>query len=430
MPGVNSLIIPYLVVIFNTHQKGGFMKFAIIILSYIIPFSLLAAAPNDIVATYWDGSKKFTFLRKQFHKELGFKRKIALRDQKTQKRFLRRMIIKKVASMEARKQGLHKKSYFKDQLKKYIQKKVLLGAFINAHFPRDREFNYKFKLYRTRHIVLRIKGNKPVERKRKRRKMQNILQQIKIKGVSIFPKLARQYGEDGSASSGGKLGLLTEFQMGYDKTFLMAARALSPGQVSDIVTTKHGLHLIKCDEIVVMTPGKFRKMFPKSNDRKKARKRKKLKNNIWYTAVWKWINRTIKKSRHIRYRPRYISRGKEHLAFFKIIHPGYSYSVTAAELRKVMKKIPVRVLKRYGIYRKKNNTRPFSYKELQLYQKWFITFPVLKYGGVIHNVTITSFYKKKVVKAKRRILVRMLKKRMPDYKMSLFKKYRVKLFLK
>jgi parvulin-like peptidyl-prolyl isomerase len=70
---------------------------------------------------------------------------------------------------------------------------------------------------------------------------QEVLQ--KLNGGESFAKLAEQYSIDGSRKHGGDLG---EFGRGMMvKEFEQAAFALEKGQVSGIVKTQFGYHIIK-----------------------------------------------------------------------------------------------------------------------------------------------------------------------------------------
>jgi foldase protein PrsA len=63
-----------------------------------------------------------------------------------------------------------------------------------------------------------------------------------------FARLARQRStDDGSASSGGSLGAFSEaqFVQQFDPTFVEAALALDPGEISGVVRTQFGFHLIE-----------------------------------------------------------------------------------------------------------------------------------------------------------------------------------------
>ena len=70
-------------------------------------------------------------------------------------------------------------------------------------------------------------------------------QEIKAKltGGESFSKLAQQYSIDVSKKRGGDLGLFGRGVM--VKEFEKAAFALEKGQVSDIVKTQFGYHIIK-----------------------------------------------------------------------------------------------------------------------------------------------------------------------------------------
>lgn len=80
------------------------------------------------------------------------------------------------------------------------------------------------------------------------KKAEEILDKIK-KGEEKFEELAKKYSGDITAVQGGDLGYFSQGQMVPE--FEKAAFALNPGEVSDIVKTKFGYHIIQVIEKLV-----------------------------------------------------------------------------------------------------------------------------------------------------------------------------------
>jgi len=73
-----------------------------------------------------------------------------------------------------------------------------------------------------------------------------VLAKAKVKGAD-FAKLAQQYSEDPSVKeNNGDLGFFTKDRMVAE--FSKAAFALAPGEISDVVATQYGFHIIKLEE--------------------------------------------------------------------------------------------------------------------------------------------------------------------------------------
>ena len=98
---------------------------------------------------------------------------------------------------------------------------------------------------KARHILIMTEGKSDAEKKQALAKAEDLLKQLKA--GADFSQLAQKNSEDTSnAPKGGDLGWFPHGQMVAE--FDKAAFALKPGQLSGIVTTKFGYHIIKLDE--------------------------------------------------------------------------------------------------------------------------------------------------------------------------------------
>src|SRR6185503_4279709 len=68
----------------------------------------------------------------------------------------------------------------------------------------------------------------------------------RARGGEDFAKLAQEFSSDGSKDKGGDLGWFGHGDMVPE--FEQAAFALKPGEISDIVQSKFGFHIIKLEE--------------------------------------------------------------------------------------------------------------------------------------------------------------------------------------
>jgi peptidyl-prolyl cis-trans isomerase C len=95
---------------------------------------------------------------------------------------------------------------------------------------------------RASHILVRVPENADAATKQKAKaEIESVLKQARA--GADFAKLAQQHSQDGSAAQGGDLNYFGHGQM--VPPFEQAAFALKPGQISDVVTTQFGYHIIK-----------------------------------------------------------------------------------------------------------------------------------------------------------------------------------------
>lgn len=118
---------------------------------------------------------------------------------------------------------------------------------IKRFFERNQEAKYTTpKQVRASHILKKVPQDAPAETMAKvRKEMEKIVAEAKKGGD--FAKLAARHSEDYTKDKGGDLGFFEHEEMLPE--FSDAAFSLEPGNLSGIVRTNFGLHLIKVTEV-------------------------------------------------------------------------------------------------------------------------------------------------------------------------------------
>lgn len=111
----------------------------------------------------------------------------------------------------------------------------------NAYSSQKERFRNPERL-RIRHILLKTTDKKPEEVTKIEAKMKDLLKQVK--GGADFGDLAKKNSEDpGSAIKGGELDWVTRGQT--VKNFESTAFALKPNELSDVIKTEYGFHILQ-----------------------------------------------------------------------------------------------------------------------------------------------------------------------------------------
>ena len=114
-------------------------------------------------------------------------------------------------------------------------------------FYRLHEEDYKEpEKVRARQILFRIPPKAKTSEIKAIQKRAEMVLELARKGED-FAELARKYSQDSTASKGGDLGYFTRADM--VKPFSDAAFSLEKGEISDLVRTRFGLHIIKVEDI-------------------------------------------------------------------------------------------------------------------------------------------------------------------------------------
>jgi peptidyl-prolyl cis-trans isomerase D len=152
--------------------------------------------------------------------------------------------------------GEHRETYRLPARRKIVYVRFSPRDYLDEVQPSDAEIEDYYRLHldeyqqpkkaRARHILFRIPPAATTPQ------IQAIVDRAKdvlakARGGEDFAALARKYSEDTTAANGGDLGYLGQTDM--EKPFAEAAFSLKKGEISDLVRTRFGLHIIKVEDI-------------------------------------------------------------------------------------------------------------------------------------------------------------------------------------
>lgn len=172
------------------------------------------------------------------------------------KKFLDDLVLQELLAQEAKKQGLDKDKELIKSLEKIkskllaktvIEKQVIDATKISEDdmkkYYEDHKKDFEVpEQINASHILVKTKeGATDAENKAALEKAEGLLK--KIKGGADFATLAKESSDCPSSAKGGELGLFSKGQMVPE--FEEAAFKLKPGEVSGVVKTKFGYHIIK-----------------------------------------------------------------------------------------------------------------------------------------------------------------------------------------
>lgn len=146
---------------------------------------------------------------------------------------------------------------FRRQAKMELEKGMMLNEELRQHvtIPQDQiqayydahhaDFTIKQEKYRLAQILVAVPPNaSPAEVAAAKAKIDDARKKA-IAGED-FGELAKRYSDDDSKAQGGELGVFAPDDI-MDE-ILAAIKNVPPGQISDIVRTKHGFHIIKVEQ--------------------------------------------------------------------------------------------------------------------------------------------------------------------------------------
>src|SRR5262249_36993865 len=109
------------------------------------------------------------------------------------------------------------------------------------------------------HIMIRVgPGAMPTERAAAKDKLRALRAEI-VAGRLDFAEAAKKHSQCPSAPQGGDLGYILPKGMLTDEAFCKAAFAMKPGELSDVVESAYGVHLIRVTDRKPGMPSTFEK---------------------------------------------------------------------------------------------------------------------------------------------------------------------------
>ncbi|MGQ9604060.1 MAG: peptidylprolyl isomerase [bacterium] len=127
-------------------------------------------------------------------------------------------------------------------IEKHSQVKKVSDEEARTFYDQNKERFVQPERIRASHILIQVDANaSPTEKQAERKEAERILSELK-KGAD-FAQLASQYSDCPSKQKGGDLGYFSRGQM--VEPFEEAAYALGVGEISGIVETQYGYHIIK-----------------------------------------------------------------------------------------------------------------------------------------------------------------------------------------
>jgi len=172
-------------------------------------------------------NEQLSTLRKQFPSEAEFKGALS------------KMNLSEVHIKSQFKQGMAIQQFVDKQ---FVQKVTVSDKEIKDYYDSHPDSFKQPEQVRASHILIKVDPQADKSQKAEaRKKLKKI--KLKLQKGEDFAALAKEFSQGPSSTKGGDLGSFSRGQM--VKPFEEVAFALKPGEVSDIVETRFGYHLIK-----------------------------------------------------------------------------------------------------------------------------------------------------------------------------------------
>jgi parvulin-like peptidyl-prolyl isomerase len=204
-----------------------------------------------------------TIMRQFLQRQLAGKSPIALHSAEVTKH-LKELEAGLAKNKQTLAEFLKEAGQTEDELRANIVKEILWETYINEHLSDAQVLKYyqEYKPFfdkvvvRASHILIRLpQSATPKEREAARSRLLALRKQI-VSGEITFADAARKYSACSSKDQGGDLGFFPR-KFVVLEPFAKAAFELKVGEMSGVVETDYGLHLIKVVDRSKGEPSKF-----------------------------------------------------------------------------------------------------------------------------------------------------------------------------
>ncbi|MEW6187503.1 MAG: peptidylprolyl isomerase [Thermodesulfobacteriota bacterium] len=278
-----------------------FKRFFIMALITLVVPTGLPAQDKEILAKV--GTRKIT--QSDLNRLISFhepeQQKMIEKNPQVKEALLWQMIRSMVVADSARKKSFDKKPEVRAQQEiminnflaaMYLQKEVVEKVTVNEEKART---YYKDNLdafrtpetIRARHILIKTDPEaKEEDKKKTKEKAEGVLK--KLKEGADFAKLATEFSDDpGTKDKGGDLDFFPKGSM--VPAFEEAAFALKPGEISGLVETEYGYHIIKLEE--------KKEAFLEPYEKIKETVKEKALQDLKKEAVTNFVEKAMKEAR-------------------------------------------------------------------------------------------------------------------------------------
>ena len=161
--------------------------------------------------------------------------------------------------------------------KEVIDKSMVSDEYLKDYYEKNKKDFLRPEAVHIRHILIKVDPSSSSEEKNKKKETaQDILK--RLRSGEDFAELAYKYSDDDWRVKGGDLGLLHRGRLLPELE--EAAFKMKPGEISDLIETIYGYHIIKLEEKLPPTQFSFEEIKDKLRKEIEEKRRKDIEDHL------------------------------------------------------------------------------------------------------------------------------------------------------